>query len=243
MLEVIEKLLILQDRDRKIAMLSEELARVGPQRDAASGSLSAAKQAHEKAIHHAHQLESNRKKLELDVEAKKSLIERYSKQQFETRKNEEYRALAHEIEMCKGAIAQMEDQELEIMEQMDRAKEAITVAQRKVAELTTDAAKQISELDHRGANLERNLAALRANRQELAAVVEATALGRYERLVKNKGNNVVVGVQGGTCGGCHMRVPAQLIVDCRAQQSIVPCPNCGRILYFERGMDTSHDDD
>ena len=41
-----------------------------------------------------------------------------------------------------------------------------------------------------------------ANREELAGAVEDSSRGRYERLVKNKGENVVVGVQHGVCGGC-----------------------------------------
>ena len=64
-----------------------------------------------------------------------------------------------------------------------------------------------------------------------------TARARYERLVKSKGDNVVVGVQHGVCGGCHMRLPAQILVTCQAQQELVGCINCGRILYYTRDMD------
>jgi uncharacterized protein len=78
---------------------------------------------------------------------------------------------------------------------------------------------------------------LETNRQELAAAVEDSSRGRYERLFKSKGENVVVGVQHGVCGGCHMRVPAQVLVTCQAQQELVTCPNCGRILYYSADMD------
>jgi len=242
MLETIQKLLILQDRDRKIAVLSEELARVAPQRAATSGALAAAQHALEQARHRAHQLESNRKKLELDVEAKKALIERYSLQQFQTRKNEEYRALAHEIELCKEGISKLEDQELEIMEHSDLAQQSIVNAQATVAELTSDADKQLTELGKRETVLARDLAALQTNRADLAAAVDETARARYERLLKNRGSNIVVGIERGACGGCHMRVTAQVIVDCRAQQALVSCTNCGRLLYFDAGMDLTHDD-
>ena len=47
-------------------------------------------------------VETERKKLELEVDSKKQQIERYSLQQFQTKKNEEYRALAHEIETCRA---------------------------------------------------------------------------------------------------------------------------------------------
>lgn len=242
MLDTIKKLLILQDRDRKIALLAEELARVAPQRAAASGALAAAQQALEQARHRAHQLESDRKKLELDVEAKKALIERYSLQQFQTRKNEEYRALAHEIELCKAGIAQLEDRELEIMEASDQAQKAIVAAQARLTELNQDAEKELAELARRETALGRDVAALQANRAELAAAVDETARSRYERLLKTKGTNVVVGIERGACGGCHMRVTAQLVVDCRAQQALVSCPNCGRLIYFDAGMDLTHDD-
>ena len=53
--------------------------------------------------------------------AKKKLIEKYSLQQFQTKKNEEYRALANEIENCRKAIIKIEDQEIELMEQAEQA--------------------------------------------------------------------------------------------------------------------------
>ena len=52
-----------------------------------------------------------------------------------------------------------------------------------------------------------------------------------------KGGSVVVGIQHGVCGGCHMKFPVQLVVSCQAARELVTCPNCGRILYYTRDMD------
>ena len=76
-----------------------------------------------------------------------------------------------------------------------------------------------------------------ANREALASAVGESARGRYERLVRSKGENVVVGVQHGVCGGCHMRIPPQLLVACQAEKELVSCSNCGRILYYTADMD------
>src|SRR6266568_1627664 len=121
MLEAIEKLLILQDRDRKISRLRSELANIGPERQALAAKTASSQAALDAAKERIKQIESDRKKLELDAEAKKQAIERYSLQQFQTKKNEEYRALAHEIELNKQAIAKLEDQQLELMEKADAA--------------------------------------------------------------------------------------------------------------------------
>jgi len=237
MLEVIEKLLILQDRDCKMAQLHAELAQVEPQRQSFLTRAAAAQHALETARQHVQHLESERKQLELEVEAKKQLIERYSLQQFETRKNEEYRALAHEIQMCKETIFKIEDQELDLMEQIETAQKQVAAGTRTLHETTELVEGQVGDLTQREASLKNDLDALESNRAELAAVVEESVRERYERLVKSKGGSVVVGVQHGVCGGCHMRVPAPLLVHCRAEQEIVTCQNCGRILYFTRDMD------
>jgi predicted nucleic acid-binding Zn-ribbon protein len=78
---------------------------------------------------------------------------------------------------------------------------------------------------------------LREMRQQQGRDDELSVLRlRYERLFKSKGENVVVGVHHGVCGGCHMKLPAQILVMCQAHQELVSCTNCGRILYYTRDM-------
>jgi hypothetical protein len=185
----------------------------------------------------AKQIESDRKKLELEVESKKQQIEKYALQQFQTKKNEEYRALAHEIELCKQAIVKLDDQQLELMEQAEAVQKEVQSANQGLAEARKVTDGQIADLAKREENLKKDLAALESNRAELLAAVEPSAASRYERLLKNKGATVVVGVQHGVCGGCHMKLPAQILVTCQAQSEIVTCINCGRILYYTRDMD------
>jgi predicted nucleic acid-binding Zn-ribbon protein len=237
MLEVIEKLLILQDRDSKIMQLQEELSRIGPDRKAIQARLAGASAGLEAAKHRAKQLESERKKLELEVDAKKQLIERYSLQQFQTKKNEEYRALAHEIELCKEGIVKLDDQQIEIMEKMEAEQRLVARAAIENAEAKKTADSRIADLDKTEANLKKELEGLQSNRSELASAVEESARARYERLLKQRGQTVIVGIQHGVCGGCHMQLSRSVLVNCQGGKEIVTCTNCGRILYYTRDMD------
>ena len=237
MQEIIEKLLILQDRDRKLLRVTQELAHIGPERDSLRGKAASTQGSLDAAKTRVKQIESERKRLELDVEAKKTQISRYANQQLETRKNEEYKALAHEIEMAKEGINKIEDQEIILMEQTE-------VAQKEVARATAEAAAakklvddQIGVINDREASLKKELAELSAGRAQLAAGVDESTRNRYERIFKSKGENVVVGIEHSSCGGCHMRLPAQIVTSCRGEAEIVTCSNCGRILYFSRDMD------
>jgi uncharacterized protein len=237
MLEIVEKLLVLQDCDRRIARLRGELARIEPERQTLRAKAAATQTAVEAAKHRVRQFEAERKELELEVESKKREIERYSLQQFDTRRNEEYRALQHEIDACKQTIVKVEDRELDLMEQVELVQKEIGAATQAAVETGKLVENEVAVLGSREETLKKELAELEARRGDLASSVEGTTRARYERLFKFKGDNVVVGVQHGVCGGCHMRLPPQLMVHCQAQQEIVMCPNCGRILYYARDMD------
>jgi len=237
MLEAIEKLLILQDRDRKLSTLSEELAHIPTERQQLQTKSAQAQSSLDAAKLRVKHLESERKKLELDVDAQKQLIERYSLQQFQTKKNEEYRALTHEIDTCKQAITKLEDQQLELMEQAEAAQKQVATLTQTTSEMKRALESRLADMAARETNLRTEFNELQVNRGELAVAVDESTRSRYERLFKHKGQNVVVGIERGVCGGCHMQLSRQIVVTCQAEQEIVTCPNCGRILYYTRDMD------
>jgi predicted nucleic acid-binding Zn-ribbon protein len=242
MLDTIEKLLILQDRDRKIYRVQEELAQIGPERENLRSLTSTTQTQLEAAKLRVKQIESERKQRDLEVEAKKTQIEKYANQQLQTRKNEEYKALTHEIEMAKEAIFKIEDAEIVLMEQAESAQKEVVRATAAANEAKKLADSQIAELGQREENFKKELAALQSGRADLAAAVDEVARSRYDRLLKSKGGTAVVGIEHSACGGCHMKLQQQLIVSAQSQKEIVTCSSCGRILYYTRDMDLAGGD-
>ena len=237
MQHIIEKLLILQDRDRRILRIREQLARIEPERQLFQSKAASAQAGLDTAKLKVKQAETDRKKLELEAESKKQQIEKYALQQFQTKKNEEYRALAHEIETCKEEITRLEDKQLELMEQIEAFQKQAAAATREAEQSRKLAESQLKNIAAGEQNLRGELSGLESNRDQLTAAIEERALRRYERLLHSKGDNVVVGIQHGVCGGCHMKFPVQLMVSCQAARELVTCPNCGRILYYTPDMD------
>ena len=156
---------------------------------------------------------------------------------MQTRKNEEYKALTHEIEMAKEVIFKIEDAEIVLMEQAEVAQKNVVTATAEAAAAKKLVDDQIGLLNQREENLKKEFAELTSSRAALAGAVDDSTRSRYERLFKSKGENVVVTVEHSACGGCHMKLPTQIVTTCRAQGEIVTCPNCGRILYFTSGME------
>ncbi len=148
MLEIIEKLLVLQDRDRKIHRAQLELAQIAPERESLRHLTASTQTQLDAAKTRVKQIESERKQRDLEVEAKKSQIEKYANQQLQTRKNEEYKALAHEIEMAKEAIFKIEDAEIILMEQAEAAQKEVVRATGAANDAKKLADTLIAELGH-----------------------------------------------------------------------------------------------
>jgi predicted nucleic acid-binding Zn-ribbon protein len=242
MQEIIEKLLILQDRDRKIVRITQELAFISPERDGLHSKAKATQGSLEAAKLRVKQIEAERKQRDLEIDSKKTQIEKYLNQQLQTRKNEEYKALTHEIEMAKEAIFKIEDAEIVLMEKAEAAQKEVAAATTEAAAAKKRVEDEIGVLNQREVNLKKELADLTTGRVQLASGIDDSTRTRYERLFKSKGENVVVGIEHSSCGGCHMKLQAQILISCRAQSEIVTCPSCGRILYFKSDMDLTPGD-
>jgi len=77
-------------------------------------------------------------------------------------------------------------------------------------------------------------AGLRTDPGRPGADVDKDWLGRYERIMSHASDYAIVGIERGTCGGCHMALPPQVVRDAGKELSLILCSYCGRILYMKR---------
>ena len=179
----------------------------------------------------ARRVEMDRKKLELDVGTRTESISRLKTQQYQTRKNDEFQAIGHEIERYENEIRKIEDEELELMIEADKLKADLGVEEKKAATVKQSVTRQTADLEAKSKTLESRLEELTKERAEIAGKIDEDLLGRFERLFKSKGDAVVVPLEHEVCTGCHMKVTTQTAHRAKAGKEIVSCDNCGRILY------------
>ena len=227
----LEQLLILQDRDQKIRQIGTEIETVPLRRKSLDAQLAASKSSVETLKQRSRQVEVDRKKLELDVGTRTETISRLKTQQYQTRKNDEFQAIGHEIERYENEIRKIEDDELELMVLADKAKTELTEEEKKAVAIQQSIARQTVDLDEKSKALESQLQQLTTERSELAGKIDEDLLALFERLFKSKGDAAVVAIEHGVCMGCHMKVTTATASQAKAGKEIVSCENCGRILY------------
>jgi uncharacterized protein len=227
----LEQLLILQDRQQKIRQIQAEIETVPLRRKSLETQLAASASAVDALKQKTRQVEVDRKKLELDVGTRTESIARLKTQQYQTRKNDEFQALGHEIERYENEIRKIEDEELELMVQADKVKADLAEEETTAAGVKESVTRQKGDLDEKSKALQSRLEELTREREELAGKIDEDLLGLFERLFKSKGDAAVVAIEHGVCTGCHMKVTSATAAQARAGKEIVSCENCGRILY------------
>ena len=227
----LEQLLVLQDRQQKIRQIENEIKTLPLHRKHLEEQLAASVAGLEALKHKARQAEMDRKKLELDVGTRTDTIARLRTQQYQTRKNDEFQALGHEITRYEDEIRKLEDAELELMVEADKLKEEIGTEEKRTAATKQSISRQLADLEEKSKTLETRLAELTNDRAALAKQIDEDLLGLFERLFASKGDAVIVPLEHEVCTGCHMKVTTATAMRARTGKEIVSCENCGRILY------------
>jgi uncharacterized protein len=227
----LEQLLVLQDRQQKIRQIENEIRTVPLQRKNLEAQLAASQAALENVKQRGRQVEVDRKNLELDVGTRQQSIARLRTQQYETRKNDEFQAIGHEIERYEKEISAIEDQELELMDQADKLKSEAAAEEKRAAGAKESITRQLKDLEEKSTTLAARLEELKKELTELAGTIDEDLLDRFDRLFASKGDAAVVALEHDVCTGCHMRVTTATAMRVRAGKEIVSCEQCGRILY------------
>ena len=228
----LEQLLILQDRQQKIRHIQAEIKTLPLERNHLESQLAASAAGVESLKLKARQVEVQRKNLELDVGTRNESIARLKTQQYQTRKNDEFQAIGHEIERYGNEIRKLEDQELELMIEADNLKAEIEAADKSALATKDSITRQLIDLEAKSKALGSQQQELETEREALASKIDADLLDQFERLFNSKGDAAIVAVEHGVCTGCHMKVTTATASRVKAGKEIVNCEQCGRILYL-----------
>ncbi len=231
MLPEVKKLLVVQERDEARRRLRQELQRL-PEEAAQAKTRFATGEKSLAAVKSAvTENEMAMKRFDLDIETRRTTIGRLKTQQFETRKNEEFRALEHEIARYETEVSGLEDQQLALMEKAEDLKQKSAAATTALAATRQAVEEELAQMKTRHLTLTTRVEELDKERTALVAGIESALLQRYDRLFEKKAP-AIVPLENGVCGGCHMKVTAATFTAAKAEKALTSCENCARLLYF-----------
>jgi predicted nucleic acid-binding Zn-ribbon protein len=148
----------------------------------------------------------------------------------------EFMATQRELENTRKMAQDREEEVLKLMNALTASRESIGAHEKDVEVIRDTVAKEEAAAQGEMTKLEREIAAARVGRDEVAKNVRQDVMRRYSSIRLKRGL-AVVPVKNGTCQGCNMNIPPQLYNVLQRGESLETCPNCNRIIYWDRLMD------
>ena len=87
-------------------------------------------------------------------------------------------------------------------------------------------------LDSQLSSYKSEIADLKNQEEKIIPGLDQEILFKFQRIIQRNAEGIVA-VKNGVCTGCHMILPGQFANEVREGESILFCPYCSRILYYE----------
>lgn len=232
MLEDLKKLLELQTLDQEIKRNKERLSLYPGLLKELEQERKKRREEYEAVEQRKKDLQKKRRDMEKEIRYKEEKVNEKLLKQLEPKiKQDAYDALKHEIDALKNEINTMEDEILKAINEEEEAEKKIKGEKKKLERDEEEALEEIDRIKGQIETKQKRLDMLNGERTRQAEKVPPRLMAYYNRFYQSYGPNVVVPLEGNTCGGCHMKILPQVQVEVKKGDSVIECEGCRRILY------------
>jgi predicted nucleic acid-binding Zn-ribbon protein len=224
----LEHLITLQQLDATVADAKARISSYPGRVADADARLQEAEQAVAAAAEQLKASQENRRAVEKDTALYQGRLSKFKDQLAAVKTNREYQAMQHEIETAQKDLSGAEEKVLERMLEADQLAADVKKAEgeraTKKKAIEAEKAQMVKEL----AEVEQALATASAARDALVKT-----LAFFDQVSKaRKGVAICVATRDGMCSQCHVRLRPAVFQQVRANDGIVQCDSCRRILYY-----------
>lgn len=144
----------------------------------------------------------------------------------------ELERLAHEIESLDRRISTLEDAELEVMEQLEQAQATAAATEAELSAVDAELEKITAAHDAAVADLNRQAALARSERDRTVGLVPPDLLALYEKVRDQHGGVGAAPLRQRRCEGCRLDLNAADLRELAAEpaDAVLRCPECSRLL-------------
>lgn len=225
-------LIELQKLESAIAKAREQIAAYPAKLAAADALLNDARQTVDAARQNVKESQDARRALEKDAAVFQTRLSKFRDQQGAVKTNKEYQALGHEIETAQQELSAVEEKEIELMVAADGLAAEVKSAETAFAARQKEIDAEKKALAEELAGVEAALKQAQDGRAAVMGQMPANLISLFEQVAKNRKGIAVALAADGLCSACHVRLRPHVYQHIRANDSIIQCDSCQRILYF-----------
>ena len=170
------------------------------------------------------------KTAELETEGEQR--SKYQVQLREVKSNKEYQALDKEISFIEKKEAEIEDEILSAMLQIDQLNDELAQQQKERNAEQKKHNTQKAKYEQEAKDLKAEIAKWQGKRQDFFHQIDPGLMDQYQAQFKRYRKGLVSLVLENACGNCHLTIPPQTLQEARRYGQFIRCGSCRLILYI-----------
>lgn len=188
---------------------------------------------HDLAAEKVNRIQRELRKIEHEVESRRVKLEQSEANLYSGRIKvpKELQDLQNEVAALKRNISALEDQQLEIMLQLEEAKNEYEQLQQILLQVEAEVAQSHSGLIGEKTRLENDQQRLMIEKKAIISQIQPAMLVEYENLRQTKQGIAVASVEESSCTACGAGLTPAQCQSARSPFAVFYCPSCGRIIY------------
>jgi predicted nucleic acid-binding Zn-ribbon protein len=232
--EQLELLWELQEIDLELKAIKEEKDRYPKEMRKLDEKQKVEKERIQKEKEKIESLEKTRRQKEGHLNLEQEKVKRAEGRMSEVKTNKEYQALLSEIDAIKEANNRMEEEILQVMDEIDEVKKGLSKREKEMGVTLEKIEGERKKLQEKMAHDERAWNEQMERREVLSKQIESKLFKLYNTLKEKRQGVGIVSAKHETCQGCFVHVPPQMFIEVQKNNALIRCPNCNRILYWDR---------
>ena len=172
--------------------------------------------------------------LESEIEIDTQKVKKSKNKLMMVENTKEYHAMMREMDTMEKMNRNREEERANLLADLSDLEGRKDALQNDINDLEAIISAQQSTLDQELAEKRARIQILDKEKKKASEAVPAPILTRYNFIRARIPNPVIVPVSEGVCKGCHVVIPPQAFIDLQKGEQILSCPNCLRIIFWER---------
>ena len=173
-----------------------------------------------------------RRDLEKEAAVFQGRVSKFKGQLSAVKTNREYQAMQHETATAEQDLSAVEEKVLEQMLDADVITADIAKAEDALAAQTKKVTAEKATLEQELVTVKATLADASDTRETLLSEMEPRLVALFEQVANVRKGIAICATRDGLCSVCHVRLRPQVFQQVRANDHIVQCDHCNRILYY-----------
>ena len=152
----------------------------------------------------------------------------------------EYEALEKQISEASAKEAEVRKSLQKEEKSLAELNDSIKTMEEMIKAQENDIAESRKTLDGQLDNFKAELVNLNNQENEIIPGLDQEVLFKFQRIIQRNSEGIVA-VKNGVCTGCNMILPAQFANEVHEGDSILFCPYCSRILFYEESEENTQE--